>query len=189
VQSRNLVRRHLAKEKIYAIRLLANEKFPELVAPLVKVKQEARQRKAQARNMPRGSKALWGAQGPNRTADAIGVMLGISGTTVKRVDRLARVAPELVSRVAAGELSVKRALRDVALRTAERTPRLAKADSGSPGFSLEPAIGRLQNVLRAEWAKWPSRHRALFLEALDRVHHVLSDEHDGSGSPFHRAAG
>jgi ParB-like chromosome segregation protein Spo0J len=190
VQSRNLVRRHLAKDQICAIRLLANKRFPELVAPILKARAEARQRKAQARNQPRGTKALLGSQGPNRTADAMGALLGVSGTTVKRVERLARMAPEMVSRVAAGELSVKRALRDASMRsTANNVPILERASASAHVFSPEFATHRLQQMLSGEWAKWPVRHRASFLEALGQTLDVLSHEHNGGASNFHRVAG
>src|SRR5258708_2185731 len=114
VQSRNLVRRHLSKDQVYAIRVLACERFPERMGPVVAARNRARQRKAQASGQPRGTKALSGSGGPNRTADVVGVMLGVSGTTVKRVDRLARIAPELVPKVAAAGAPGQKAPRPTA---------------------------------------------------------------------------
>ena len=45
LQSRNLLRRHLAKDQIYAIRRLAAEQFPELAASIEVAKFDASQRK------------------------------------------------------------------------------------------------------------------------------------------------
>src|SRR5215510_5323708 len=46
VQSRNLVRRHLAKDQVYAICKLAAERFPDVAAPLQAVKADAKGRQA-----------------------------------------------------------------------------------------------------------------------------------------------
>lgn len=185
VQSRNLVRRHLGKDQIYAIRVLASARFPELMAPIVAARNEARQRKVQAKDQPRGTKALSGARGPSRTADVVGVLLGVSGSTVKRVDRLARIAPELVPKVAAGELSVKKALREVAARTAGASVRLtlATSNAGSKPFAVEPAIRSVQQLLKAEWARWPMQYRGAFLVGLHDTLRELSDERVGVHRP------
>jgi hypothetical protein len=115
VQSRNLIRRHLAKDQACAIRMLAVRQFPELAAPIEAIKATAKLRRAQAKGKPRGQKALSGSQDRFReSADVIGATIGVSGTTVKRVERLAREVPERLPKVAAGELSVKDALRQPA---------------------------------------------------------------------------
>ena len=109
VQSRNLVRRHLSKEQIYAVCKIAADKFPDLAAPIQAVRAESRDR----RTRKAGVKLRSGAGQPflrsqarnKESADLIGAQLGISGTTVKRVDRLAREAPELVPKVATGPSS------------------------------------------------------------------------------------
>src|SRR5687767_13888780 len=96
VQSRNLLRRHLAKEQIYAIRKLAAERFPELAVDFMTLRREAAGRRAQAKGQPRGVKALSrSCERKSESADAIGERHGVSGATVKRVDRLARLAPAL----------------------------------------------------------------------------------------------
>src|SRR6202040_3898518 len=115
VQSRNLVRRHLPKDQGYAIRKLAAQQFPELAKAIEAKRENGKAPKAEAKGQPRGQKALLRSQDRHReSADRIGAQIGVSGTTVKRVDRLAREAPDLLPRVARGELSVKRALREVA---------------------------------------------------------------------------
>ena len=58
VQSRNLVRRHLAKDQVYAIRKLAAQQFPELAKAIEAERENAKARKAQAKGQPRGQKAL-----------------------------------------------------------------------------------------------------------------------------------
>jgi len=165
VQSLNLMRRHLAKDQIYAIQKLALLQFPQLAGSIGLVKAAARARKAQARGRPRGEKALpkSGTRQKDRqkeTADIVGASLGISGSTVKRVDRLARHAPALLPRVAAGEISVKQALRDLAL------------------VRREPA--HLQRVLAAEWGKCPAGQRSRFLKALEDLIDELGREHASS---------
>ncbi len=187
VQSRNLVRRHLAKDQVYAIRKLAAQQFPELAAPIEEQKAQARARKAQAKGQPRGRKALTRSQDRySESADLIGKQIGVSGTTVKRVDRVAREAPELLTRVAAGEMSVKQALRLVVRRTDGpltepqelSTPVIPVPD---PLFSLEPAKQRLERLLQSEWQKWPRERRASFLHALQVNLHRLIQEHSASG--------
>ena len=182
VQSRNLIRRHLAKDQVYAIRKLAAHQFPELAAPLEEERRQARARKAQAKGQPRGQKALLRPRDRHReSADAIGSMIGVSGTTVKRVDRLAREAPDLLPRVAAGELSVKQALRNVAKRT-------LASESEHSGvmmhFSTNRASRRLNNLIREEWRKWPPNQREEFLRTLQlQLRKLLSEYAGGSESP------
>src|SRR5262245_58784267 len=95
VQSRNLLRRHLAKEQIYAIRKIAAAQFPQLAVDLEAARAEAARRKAQGKGLPRGVKALSRSCGrQSESADAIGGQVGVSGSTVKRVDVLARLAPD-----------------------------------------------------------------------------------------------
>jgi hypothetical protein len=187
VQSRNLMRRHLAKDQIYAIRVLASARFPELMAPIVEARDQARLRKVQAKNSPRGTKALSGAQGPNRSADVVGALLGVSGSTIKRVDRLARLAPEFVSKVAAGEVSVKKALREVAARSTAAcvVPKMVKASKRTTGFSVPAALHDLQDLLRGEWGTWPIRYRSAFLDGLRCVLHDLEEEHATSAVEEH----
>jgi hypothetical protein len=179
VQSRNLLRRHLSKDQVCAIHLLARERFPELVAPVLAARREARLRKAQATGRPRGTKALLSPRGPQSTADVVGTLLGVSGTTLKRVDRLSRIAPELVARVAAGTLSAKRALREIDAKTAgegAKSGPLHATTPNPPTFMTEPAVQRLRQMVRAEWAQWPVRHRAAFLYGLEQTLRELINE-------------
>lgn len=183
VQSRNLVRRHLAKDQIYALCKLAAERFPELTAPIQAAKVEAKQRQARktraTRRLGGGEKTLLRSQDRNKeSADVIGAQLGVSGATVKRVDRLAREAPELLPKVAAGELSVKRALLQVAL---QRHPTTATAKARQ--FQVEPDVRRLQHTIKAEWTTWPIEHRATFLYELQRVLRELIAEHTAAKGP------
>jgi ParB-like nuclease domain len=164
VQSRNLVRRHLSKEQVCAIRKLASEQFAELSAPIESAKARAKQRKAQAKGQPRGRKALSRSQGSRReSADEIGAYLGVSGTTVKRVDRLAREAPQLLAKVAAGELSVKKALREAGIRDPRAQARKQQ------GFMIDWAIGRLERAIWAEWSNCPQNERQRFLRSLQQL--------------------
>jgi hypothetical protein len=166
VQSRNLIRRHLSKEQVYAIRKVAMERFPELAAPVEAAKIRAKQRKAQAKGQPRGQKALSRSQDTKReSADEVGALLGVSGTTVKRVDRLAREAPELLPRVAAGEISAKKALRQ-AMKGHGPSRR---HDEHAADLQVEFALTRLHRTVNAEWAKCPHNRRADFLRGLQQL--------------------
>lgn len=182
VQSRNLVRRHLAKDQVYAIRKLAGERFPELAKVVEAAKAEARLRKAQAKGLPRGTKALKRSQDRHReSADVIGAHAGVSGATVKRVDRLARESPELLVKVAAGEMSVKRALREAAIRRRAPEQPTSEAQRGEARiFQVKSAVRRLQQVVRTHWAEWPPEHHAQFLYGLQQALRELIHEHTGA---------
>ncbi len=169
LQSRNLLRRHLAKEQIYAIRKLASETFPELGTALLEARTEAARRKAQAKGKPRGVKALRCQPGrKSESADVIGKQIGVSGATVKRVDRLARLAPELLPRVAAGQLSVTKGLRLALVRR----PHLARRPSNS-GFDVHGLGRRLTQAIGEEWRLCPHEHRSRFLTILKHELHRL----------------
>lgn len=180
LQSLNLVRRHLAREQVYAICRLASQRFPEVAMPMDAARQAARDRKAQGKGQPRGKKALLRSQDRQReSADAIGALVGVSGTTVKRVDRLMREAPELVPKVAAGELSVKKALREVSSR---KRAEQANPHSEAAAFLVDPAVQRLEHVVRGEWAKWPREHRAHFIYALqDQLRDLVCEYKTSNG--------
>jgi hypothetical protein len=181
VQSRNLVRRHLGKDQICAIRLLAGVRFPELTAPILAAREEAKQRKAQAIGEPRGHKALSGPRDRQSAADAIGRLLGVSGSTVKRVDRLARTAPELIPKVASGELTVKKALRDVSARACAVSPmaRWDVARSQEEPFRLDHERRRLQQRLEIQGNGWPDDMRPVLLDTLAQLlSEFASDRND-----------
>ena len=180
VQSRNLVRRHLTKEQIYAIRILAAHQFPELAEPLEDARTQAKQRKAQARGRPRGTKALSGPQGPNRrSADVIGLQLGVSGTTVKRVDRVARLTPELLPRIAAGELSAKKALQRAVVQNAPGPS--GHSEVPEPGrFRVGVAIRRVRAHIEDEWDVCPREYRSEFLRALHAMLREMTYAHTAS---------
>jgi ParB-like nuclease family protein len=182
VQSRNLVRRHLAKDQVYAIRMLAAQQFPELAAPIQQERENAKARKAQARGRPRGQKALQRSQGRHsESADAIGAQIGVSGTTVKRVDRLAREAPELLPRVAAGELSAKQALRDLRKPSAMESQSAARPSGGT--FAVEKSVRRLERLIQTEWRKWPHAQRAEFVRTLQMQLTKLLGEYSPTSHP------
>ncbi len=191
VQSRNLLRRQLSKEQVYAIRKLAAQQFPEIAVPFEAERAHARARKAQAKGRPRGEKAaLIGSHDRHReSADAIGAQIGVSGSTVKRVDRLARVAPDLLTRVAAGELSVKRALRELPSRDDASSQR-SGATTATKRFTVDRATERFAQVVREEFLKCPREQRVDLLRNLQRrlqtlIHDELSmasDETRSTGS-------
>jgi hypothetical protein len=183
-QSRNLMRRHLAKDQIYAIRKIAAARFPELAEPIQAAKAEAKQR--QIRKGRQGAAlaiqkpALLRSPDRNKeSADVIGAQLGVSGATVKRVDRLSREAPELVEKVAAGELSVIRALREVA------SQRHATTNGGgrTEPFTVDPCLRRVRHTLEVEWAKVPLQFQARFLNGVQSVFRELVAEHRAAHSP------
>jgi ParB-like chromosome segregation protein Spo0J len=176
VQSRNLLRRHLRKEQIYAIRVLAATRFPAIAAPMVAAREEAKRRKAQAKGRPRGVKALSSSRDRNReAAEVIGEALGVSGGTVKRVDLVARVGPELLPKVAAGVLSARKAVSLVPVQ--ERRRARPAAASPVSGFVVSDSKKRLRSLLKKEWAGWPREHRLEFLRALQLELHDLVHVH------------
>lgn len=178
-QSRNLLRRHLSKEQIYAIRILAVAQFPSLAAPIQAARDRAKQRKAQAKGHPRGVKVLSRSDDhPKESADVIGALLGVSGATVKRVDRVARLAPALLPQVAAGTLSASKALQSAEVKT-PRVGSYAVADTttSSPVFAASAAARRLRSLIKAEWRAWPRHYRTQFLRALQLEMHELVYEH------------
>jgi len=186
VQSRNLVRRHLAKDQVYAIRKLAGQQFPELARAIETERENAKARKAQAKGQPRGQKALLRSEDRHsESADRIGAQIGVSGTTVKRVDRLAREAPELLPRVAAGELSVKHALRELSRKSAKDTHGQGYtpgAQAESDVEVVERALRRIEQLIRTEWRKCPSGQRARFRQILQMQVQKLMPERAASGS-------
>jgi hypothetical protein len=182
VQSRNLIRRHLAKDQVYAIRKLAAMQFPDLAGPIEAEREKARARKAQARGRPRGEKALPRSQDRNReSADYIGAQLGVSGSTIKRVERLARESPALIEKVASGQLSVKRALRDLTARegSSQSGPRAVlprNTDDHRNGSGpakgmrapLDRLLRRVELSVKAESEKWPRDERPKLIEELQQ---------------------
>src|SRR5262245_51101757 len=149
VQSRNLVRRQLSKEQVYAIGKLAAQEFPEIAVTFEAGRAQAREMRAQAKGRPRGEKAaLIRSQDRHReSADAIGAQIGVSGSTVKRVDRLARDAPQLLARVASGELSVKRALREIPMSDTGSADRPSDAGPSRP-FVVDKVANRIEQTIR-----------------------------------------
>lgn len=192
VQSRNLLRRQLSKEQVYAIRKLAAQQFPEIAAPFEAERAEARARKAQAKGRPRGEKAaLIGSHDRHReSADAIGAQMGVSGSTVKRVDRLAREAPHLLQRVAAGEVSVKRALREIPAPDTEIQDRRSR-DAVAPvhRIAVDRVAGRLEQTIRHECSKCPREQRVELLRSLQKqLQVILREELKASPSDAHSSA-
>jgi hypothetical protein len=185
VQSRNLLRRHLAKEQVCAIQRIAAERFPQIAALIHTAKAQARQRKAQAKGQPRGKKALSRSQDRQReSADVVGAQVGVSGATVKRVDRLARIAPELLLKVATGELSAKKALHE-ALKSSDAKPQ--PLQEASADYPVDPVVRRLRRFIKAEWSKCPREYRAQFLDGLERQLRELTQEQAALhvGAPAH----
>jgi hypothetical protein len=179
VQSRNLIRRHLAKDQVYAICKLAADRCAEITTMIHAAKAEAKRRQAPKPSVPHRREqadAVPRPQARNKeSADVIGAQLGVSGTIVKRVDRLAREAPELVQKVAAGELSVKKALAQVASQRHAsgkwRAPWRLQSDSGAQ---------RIQQRIRTAWADCPIEYRAAFVTGLQNVLRELIAEQNAA---------
>jgi hypothetical protein len=175
VQSRNLMRRHLSKDQIYAIYKLAAEQFPELMASIQTIKEEAKDRrirKPQRSASAAVSPVLRSRDRNREAADLIGARLGVSGTTVKRVDRLAREAPELVRKVASGELSVKKALGQITIETHAD----AQGSRQVEALQVQRDVKQLERTIKATWGRCPIEHRAKILYALQAVLRQLIEE-------------
>jgi hypothetical protein len=182
VQSRNLMRRQLAKDQVYAIRKLAAERFPEFASPIEAAKLESKNRQVRKPRDPGRSEpdSLRSRDRNKESADLIGSQFGVSGSTVKRVDRVAREAPELLSKVAAGELSALKALREVALR---KSGDSSGHEEETKPFSVEPAVRRLRHSVETEWVKVPLTHRRSFLYGMQQIFRELLAEHSAASAP------
>ena len=108
--SRNGHRRHMSKEQVYATRKLAAKLYPELAKPIEEEKAAAKDRQGKRPDPTSTSHEVDVRKG---SSSAIGAKLGMSGATVERVDRVEREAPELLPKVASGELSATKALKQV----------------------------------------------------------------------------
>ncbi len=173
----------LTKDQVYAIRRLAMERFPELAAPVIAARNEARQRMSQASGKPRGAKALARSPGPRESADVIGVHLGVSGTTVKRVERLMRTAPELVYSAATGRRSIKQALKELSAHQSQ-----SGAEGRTKSSPVRGALRRVRHAIREEWAECPAADRARFIYGLREELRALMRECALDSAPS-RAAG
>ena len=114
-QSLNLIRRHLPQEQVAAIQSVAARQYPEVAAQMQAPKDEAKESRREHQGRPRKTADhMTGSKKPKtgESADDRGKQIGVSGATVKRLDRLARVAPEKVAEVAAGK-SISKAMREV----------------------------------------------------------------------------
>ncbi len=108
-----------------------------------------------------------------RNAAAVSSALG---TTVKRVERLMRVAPELVPRIAAGELSVKQALK-AAVRQGHLSSFGAQADSGV-------VLRRLTQAIRREWDDCPRAIKRRFLyELREQLRELIREYKESAADP------
>jgi hypothetical protein len=179
VQSRNLVRRHLAKDQVYAICKLAADQCAEITRMIEAAKTEAKRRQVPKPSVPhrleRGDTVPRPQGRIKESADVIGAQLGVSGTIVKRVDRLARQAPELVQKVAAGELSVKKALAQVA------SQRHASGNWRAPWrLQSESGAQRIQKRIKTAWADCPIEYRTTFITGLQNVLRELIAEQNAA---------
>jgi ParB-like chromosome segregation protein Spo0J len=179
VQSRNLLRRHLRKEQVYAIRLLAAARFPALAAPMLVARNAAKQRRAQAKGQPRGVKVLFRSDDRHReSAEVIGAQLGVSGGTIKRVERVARQKPELLPQIAAGALSAAKATKQIGAQrpVSAQKPGINPTPAAllyATEFSVTAATRQLRHLVRQQWLAWPHDHRLQFIRALQAEVHDL----------------
>ena len=167
----------------------AAEQFPELMASIQTIKEEAKDRRI--RKSRRSASAAAGPELRSRdrnreAADLVGARLGVSGTTVKRVDRLAREAPELVCKVASGELSVKKALGQVAIETHADD---AQGSRQVEALQVQRDIRQLERTIKATWGRCPIEHRAKILYALQAVLRELIEEQTATADARPAASG
>jgi hypothetical protein len=105
--------------------------------------------------------------------------VGVSGTTVKRVERLLRLAPDLLTKVAVGELSAKKALQQAVIHKepTKKQSQLRHRNDKRVRFDVNGATRRLRDSIRVEWATWPIDLRPNFLRALQLELRDLLYEH------------
>lgn len=157
-RSLNLIRRHMAKDQIYATLLVAAQKHPEIAKPLKEAKEKAVERKANGQKSGgRGKKKTLAScddqvsKSVSKSSDVIGKELSMSGATVERVERLAREAPELIEKVAKGETTVTKALREVNLRKRReiQQQRIEKPDGKYHCIVVDPPWP-IEKIIREE---------------------------------------
>jgi hypothetical protein len=88
----------------------------------------------------------------------------------------------MLPRVAAGELSVKHALREVARKSEKGTPGHGYALPASEAETVERALHRIEQVIRAEWGKCPLGQRAKFLHGLQLQLETLMPQRVAAGT-------
>jgi hypothetical protein len=101
----------------------------------------------------------------------VGAWIDVSGTTVKRVERLARNAPELLQKVASGELSVK-----TALKRTTNAPEPAHGRIDETATSFDRILQHVWKAIKAAWTLCPMEYRARLVARLQRQLGELGSE-------------
>lgn len=119
VKGQNLVRRHLGAEQRAAILLRSAEVFPEVQQTIQVIVGAAELRKQLGMKLPKQGN-VWG-----EAADIIGRIVGVSGSTVKRVRQVQKDAPDKLKELAEGKTTCSRVLKPVKQPAAAQQPAAA----------------------------------------------------------------
>jgi len=115
------------------------KEFPEVARPMEETRQAARERQGKRTDLTSGPRE----PEVTRSAAAIARQLGISGSTVKRVDRLEREAPVMLTAVASGQAKDTELVSwvtELKVRAERRVGELITAQKTTVGLA-RPAVG------------------------------------------------
>jgi hypothetical protein len=133
-----MVHRHIPADQKAAILLQAAESYPEVKEALEGIKEENTKRR-------KGGKPLGAGVPRGNTAELIGKLAGVGGTTVKQVQRVKREAPEQFEEVARGRTTAKKALKGL---KGKRAKAKKPGPKGDPTGAAEKADGCLTGTVR-----------------------------------------
>ena len=147
----NIYRRHLSPEQVVAFFKNLQLKAPELAKKIVDVDALKAEAKA-ARNgvLKRGDARGARVTPTGKTAERQAKALGVSPATVKRVERVAKQAPEALPKIAKGETSTQKVLAEVSKDMPKKKPvppqpvlavETAKAPALASGNGTTPTMG------------------------------------------------
>lgn len=150
VKGSNLIRRHLTAERRVAILRLSAQQFPEVqttIQAIVGAAELRQQLGLKAVNQDDG--------GPGEAADFMGRLVGVSGSTVKRVLRVERDFPDRLKDIADGKATVSQVLKPEAGKVVVKAP----AAAGGKKYRLiyaDLGHGKLEDKPVPAWTEYKS---------------------------------
>lgn len=151
----NLVRRHLSAERRAAVLLRSAEVFPEVQQTVQAIVGAAELRKQL------GMKAAKQGDASGEAADIIGRIVGVSGSTVKRVRRVQDEFPDRLKDLAEGHTTCSRVLKPV--KEADPAPQPAVGVQAAKKYRLIYADLTHDKLEKKPVSSWVDTKSALFL--------------------------
>jgi N6-adenosine-specific RNA methylase IME4 len=155
VKGQNLVRRHLSAEQRAAILLRSGEVFPEVQQTVQAIVGAAELRKQLGMKVPKQGDAS------GEAADIIGRIVGVSGSTVKRVRTVQDQHPDRLKDLAEGKTTCSRVLK--AEKEAGPAPQPAAAAQVAKKYQLVYADLTHGKLEKKPLLAWIDTKAALFL--------------------------